>query len=47
MKNKNRAFWAGVMTTALVGFTQSVSAQDDSVRIEEITVTAAKREQSI
>ena len=47
MKNKNRAIWAGVFATTLVGFSQSVSAQDDNARIEEITVTAAKREQSI
>ncbi|MCH9695482.1 MAG: TonB-dependent receptor [Gammaproteobacteria bacterium] len=47
MKNKKRAIWAAVFATTLAGFSQTASAQDDGIRIEEITVTAAKREQSI
>ena len=47
MSKQIKTAWAVVAATALLCMTQTASAQDGDALIEEITVTAAKREQSI
>ncbi len=47
MSKQTRTAWAVAATSAFLCLSQTATAQSDGALIEEITVTAAKREQSI